>query len=144
MGRQEITPEMKKEVQKLTKRVVGIMLLAVLLYVAYALLSKSMNLVLFQILLSTFIVVYTVLLDVVEPYRLGRFEGWTIGQREAYTKMMIFDVIGVGAVIFWVMGMGNEENVSLLPVVIYFCMMQMKRKFQPEFEETEANEVEED
>jgi len=142
MGRQEMDPEKKKEVQKLTWRVIGVMLAALVLYIAYSLISKNTNLLLFQIMLCVFIVVYTVMLDVVEPYRLGRFQGMTIGQREAYTKMMIFDVIGVGAVFFWVLGMGNEENVSILPVVIYFCMMQMKRKYQPEFEEPESKEEE--
>lgn len=144
MERQEIDPAKKKEVQKLTWRVIGVMLAALVLYIAYSLISKNMNLLLFQIMLCVFITIYTVMLDVVEPYRLGRFQGWTIGQRDAYTKMMIFDVIGVGAIIYWVIGMSTQEEASILPVVIYFCMMQMKRKYQPEFEGTaeEEDEVE--
>lgn len=144
MERQEIDPVKKKEVQKLTMRVIGVMLVVVVLYIAYSLISKNMNLLLFQIMLCTFITVYTVMLDVVEPYRLGRFQNWTIGQREAYTKMMIFDVIGVAAIIYWVIGMSSQDEASILPVVIYFCMMQMKRKFQPEFEGTVKDEPEEE
>lgn len=143
MERQEIDPAKKKEVQKLTSRVVIGMIAVLAIYIVYALAAKKMNIVLFQVMLAAFIVVYTVMLDVVEPYRLGKLKNMTIGQRDAYTKMMIIDVVAVGCILYWIMGMSDPEgDASILPVVLYFFFMQMKRKFQPEFEGTAEKEEE--
>lgn len=125
----------KKEVQKMTLKImIGITVL-VLIYVAYTFITKNVNILIFQILLSIFVISYTLLADVVEPYRLGMLEEMTIGQRTGFTKMMAADMVGVGALLYWIIGMGSDsERDILLPLLIYFLASQMKRKFRPEFE----------
>jgi CDP-diglyceride synthetase len=125
----------KKSSQKVTLIVMGILTAAIVLYAAYALITKNLSNVIFGILLGLFIIAYTLLTDVYEPYRQGMFEHMTIGQRTGLTKIFVADVVGVAALLYGVIGMGKEEENSVLfPVLVYFLAMQMKRKFRPEFE----------
>ncbi len=142
MEKRIITPEKRKEVGRLTTRVIIGITAVIVLYVAYALIAKNMNVMVFEFLLTVFVVAYAVLNDIVEPYRLGVFENMTVGQRSGLLKILALDVVGVGAVLYWIMGIGAEENTggSILPLVIYIVTVQMKRKFRPEFEGTEIEE----
>ena len=148
MEKREIDEEKKKSAQAFTARATIGMIIVVGLYLAYGLITKNMNILVFEILLGIFIVAYTALTDIVEPKRLGMLEQMTTGQRSGYQKILLADLIGVAALLYWLMGMNNEEgSTSLLPVVIYFLAMQMKRKFRPEFEGTlddeETEQIEE-
>lgn len=148
MGKRETDEEKKKSVQAFTVRATIGMIIAVGLYLAYGLSTNNMNILVFEILLGIFIVAYTALTDVVEPKRLGMLDQMTIGQRSGYQKILLADLIGVVALLYWLLGMNNEEgSASLLPVVIYFLAMQVKRKFRPEFEGTldgeETEQIEE-
>ena len=57
----------------------------------------------------------------------------------------VLDAVGIGAVLYWILGMGNAENVnnSIFPLLIYIISAQWKRKFRPEFEGTDGEEQEE-
>ena len=148
MERREIDEEKKKEVQAFTARATIGMIIVVGLYLAYGILTKNLNILIFEILLGIFILGYTALTDVVEPKRLGMLDQMTIGQRSGYQKILLMDLVGVAALLYWLMGMNSEEgSTSLLPIVIYFLAMQMKRKFRPEFEgtldEEETEQIEE-
>ncbi|MCI8598522.1 MAG: hypothetical protein HFJ10_08770 [Lachnospiraceae bacterium] len=135
MEKSTIDETRKKQVQGLTIKVMIGITVIVLLYVAYTFITKDVNMLVFQILLSIFVISYTFLADVVEPYRLGMLNDMTIGQRTGFMKMMVADVVGVGALLYWIIGMGSDTNRDiLLPLLIYFFASQMKRKFRPEFE----------
>lgn len=146
MEKRVIDPEKRKEVGKLTTRVIIGITAVIILYVAYALIAKNMNVIVFEALLMVFVVAYVVLNDIVEPYRLGVFQEMTVGQKSGFLKILVVDAVGVGAVLYWIMGMSVEENTSgsILPLVIYIVTVQMKRKFRPEFEGTETEEDEND
>ncbi len=146
MEKRVIDPEKRREAQKLTTRVIIGITVVIALYVAYALITKSLNILIFEILLMVFVVAYVVLNDFVEPYRLGIFEGMTLGQRSGFMKILMLDVVGVGAVIYWIVGIGGSEGAggSLLPLLIYILTVQLKRKFRPEFEGTESEDPEEE
>ena len=141
MEKREIDPELKKKVQKDTVRIIIAITVVLVAYVAYTLVTKNVNMIIFEVLLGTFLVAYTVLSDVAEPYRLGMLKNMTIGQQSAYIKMLLADAVGVGALLYWIVGMNSETgNDILIPVLIYVCASQMKRKFKPEFEGTEDKE----
>ena len=97
MEKRIITPEKRKEVGRLTTRVIIGITAVIVLYVAYALIAKNMNVMVFEFLLTVFVVAYAVLNDIVEPYRLGVFENMTVGQRSGLLKILALDVVGVGA-----------------------------------------------
>ena len=137
MERREIDEEKKKEVQAFTARATIGMIIVVGLYLAYGILTKNLNILIFEILLGIFILGSTALTDVVEPKRLGMLDQMTIGQRSGYQKILLMDLVGVAALLYWLLGMNSEDgSTSILPIVIYFLAMQMKRKFRPEFEGT--------
>lgn len=144
MARREIDPEEKRKVQAFTMKVILAITAVLVLYVAYAVLTKNLNIVFFEILLGVFIVGYTLLTDVLEPYRLGMFRDMTIGQRTGLIKILVLDAVGVGALLYYVVGMNNEDTSGVLfPVLLYFLCMQMKRKARLEFEGVEEEEQKE-
>lgn len=134
----ENTEEMKakkKAAQRLTTGIIIGMTVIVLGYVAYALVTKNINMQIFEVLLGIFVIGYLVLSDVVEPWLTGLLKNMTQMRKTAYLKILGLDVVGAGALLYWIVGMGSEAgNNLLIPVLIYFLANQMKRKLRPEFE----------
>ena len=134
----EITEEMKakkKAAQRLTTGIIIGMTVIVLGYVAYALVTKNINMRIFEALLGIFVIGYLALSDVVEPWLTGLLKDMTHMRRTAYLKILGLDVVGAGALLYWIVGMGSEAgNNLLIPVLVYFLANQMKRKLRPEFE----------
>lgn len=135
MENKEAMEKKKKAAQKLTMRVLLAMTLIVIGYVVYGLITKDINMILFEILLMLFVTVYLVFSDVVEPWKTGLLQDLTPDRKSAYLKILAADVIGAGALFYWISGMSSEAgNDFLIPVLIYFVATQMKRKIRPEFE----------
>ena len=134
----ENTEEMKakkKAAQRLTTGIIIGMTVVVLGYVAYALVTKNINLQIFEVLLGIFVIGYLVLSDVVEPWLTGLLQDMTQMRKTAYLKILGLDVVGAGALLYWIVGMDSEAgNNLLIPVLVYFLANQMKRKLRPEFE----------
>ena len=134
----ENTEEMKakkKAAQRLTTGIIIGMTVIVLGYVAYALVTKNINMQIFEVLLGIFVIGYLVLSDVVEPWLTGLLKEMTQMRKTAYLKILGLDVVGAGALLYWIVGMGSEAgNNLLIPVLVYFLANQMKRKLRPEFE----------
>lgn len=134
----ENTEEMKakkKAAQRLTTGIIIGMTVIVLGYVAYALVTKNINMQIFEVLLGIFVIGYLVLSDVVEPWLTGLLKNMTQMRKTAYLKMLGLDVVGAGALLYWIVGMDSEAgNNLLIPVLVYFLANQMKRKLRPEFE----------
>ena len=134
----EITEEMKakkKAAQRLTTGIIIGMTVIVLGYVAYALVTNNINMRIFEALLGIFVIGYLALSDVVEPWMTGLLKDMTHMRKTAYLKILGLDVVGAGALLYWIVGMDSEAgNNLLIPVVVYFLANQMKRKLRPEFE----------
>ena len=134
----EITEEMKakkKAAQRLTTGIIIGMTVIVLGYVAYALVTNNINMRIFEALLGIFVIGYLALSDVVEPWLTGLLKDMTQMRKTAYLKILGLDVVGAGALLYWIVGMGSEAgNNLLIPALIYFLANQMKRKLRPEFE----------
>ena len=127
--------EEKKKVQKLTMKVLLVLTAVIAAYIIYALVTKYLNIGIFEVLLALFVVIYLVMSDIIEPWKLGLFREMTIGRRDGFVKMMAMDVIGAGALLYWILGMNSEGGGEvLLPLLVYFLTAQMKRKFRVEFE----------
>ena len=136
MEKRIIDEKKRKEVQGFTTKIILAITAVIGVYVVYALITKNLNIVVFEALLGIFVVSYVVLNDIVEPKRLGMFENMTIGQRSGLMKILALDVVGIGALLYWIIGMGSENNTSgsIFPLLIYILTVQFKRKFRPEFE----------
>lgn len=145
MEKHENEKEQHKEVQKLTLAVLAVMTVIILGYVVYGLTTQSMNMLVFSVLLGGFVVIYLVLSDVVEPYRLGMLEDLAPERRTGFLKVLLMDLLGGGALIYWIAGLGSESgNDILIPFLIYFLTAQLKRKYRTEFEGTAGEEDEEE
>ena len=131
----------QKEVQKLTLVVLGVMTVIIIGYAAYGLATESINMLLFSLMLGGFVVIYLVLSDIVEPYRLGLLRELTQEKRSAFLKILLMDLIGGGALIYWIAGLGSETGSDILiPFLIYFLTAQLKRKYRAEFDGSAAEE----
>ena len=85
----ENTEEMKakkKAAQRLTTGIIIGMTVIVLGYVAYALVTKNINMQIFEVLLGIFVIGYLVLSDVVEPWLTGLLKDMTQMRKTAYLK----------------------------------------------------------
>ena len=130
-----------KKIQRLTLIVLAVMTVIIIGYAVYGLVVKSINIKVFEIMLGCFVVVYPVLSDIVEPWRMGMLKNLTQERRAGYLKVLLMDVIGSGALLYWILGLDSEAgNNILIPFLIYFLTVQMKRKYRLEFEgKTEEN-----
>ena len=124
----ENTEEMKakkKAAQRLTTGIIIGMTVIVLGYVAYALVTKNINMQIFEVLLGIFVIGYLVLSDVVEPWLTGLLKDMTQMRKTAYLKILGLDVVGAGALLYWIVGMGSEAgNNLLIPVLVYFLAIR--------------------
>ena len=137
--------ERKRSVQKTTMIVLAVLTLIIILYLVYGIVTKSTDMLMFGILLGGFVVIYLVMTDIVEPYRLGLFQELTAERRSGFLKMMLMDVIGAGALLYWLFGMTDSGSSEiLLPLLIYFITAQVKRKYRAELEGTLEEEAEQD
>lgn len=126
----------KKAVQRQSMILISIMTGVIFAYVIYGFVTKSINMLVFEVLLGAFVILYLVMTDVVEPWRLGMFQDLSEERRAGYAKMMLMDVVGAGALLYWIIGMNSEtgSNNILFPLLIYFLSSQIKRKYRAEFE----------
>ncbi len=139
MDKQKIDEHQKRRIQKQTIRITLILAVVVVLYAVYGIVTKNLNSLVFEVLLGIFVVGYSLLNDVVEPYRMGMLQDMSFVRRQAYMKIIAADVVGIGALLYWIVKMDTETgNNFLMPVLIYFLSVQMKRRFRAEFEEEEA------
>lgn len=136
MEKQNDENQHKKAVQKQTMILLAVMTGVIFAYVIYGLVTKSVNMLIFEVLLGAFVILYLVMTDVVEPWRLGMFQNLSEERRAGYVKMMLMDVVGAGALLYWIIGMNSEtgSNNILFPLLIYFLSSQIKRKYRAEFE----------
>ena len=135
MENKETMEAKKKKAQRLTALAITGMAVLVIGYAVYAIATKHVNMILFEILLGCFVIGYLLLTDVMEPWKTGLLKDLTPRRKTAYGKLLGLDVIGAGALLYWVAGMNSESGSSILiPVLIYFLANQMKRKIRPEFE----------
>ena len=136
MEKQNDENQHKKAVQKQTMILLAVMTGVIFAYVIYGLVTKSINMLIFEVLLGAFVILYLVMTDVVEPWRLGMFQNLSEERRTGYVKMMLMDVVGAGALLYWIIGMNSEtgSNNILFPLLIYFLSSQIKRKYRAEFE----------
>ena len=136
MEKQNDENQHKKAVQKQTMILLAVMTGVIFAYVIYGLVTKSINMLIFEVLLGAFVILYLVMTDVVEPWRLGMFQNLSEERRMGYVKMMLMDVVGAGALLYWIIGMNSEtgSNNILFPLLIYFLSSQIKRKYRAEFE----------
>ena len=133
--------ERRRRAHKLSLRVLLVFTVIVAAYIIYALVTQDLNIHIFQILLGLFLVAYVVLMDVVEPKLGGLFEDIDQERKSAYYKMLVADIIGSGALLYWVIGIGTESGADILiPAIIYLIAMQGKRKFRDVFEGYVKNE----
>lgn len=126
-------------------------LVGVIVYVVYAIASNNLKIPIFQAILTSFLLIYFLLLSIIEPFLLKRFENISPAQKQAYLKFLGIDALGIGCLLFFVYSMGNIEdsgsNIGLYAALGYLFTSRFKYKFKNQFlgieeakEETEENE----
>ena len=125
----------RKHAQKISFRILIVITVVVAAYIIYAIATKNVNVLIFQILLSVFVISYMLLSDVLEPLLYGGFENIDEVRKMAFIKMLAMDIIGTGALMYWIVMMSSDDSSNfLIPVLIYFFTLQFKRRFRDEFD----------
>lgn len=101
-----------------------------------------------NILMGTALLLYWILMDVVEPRVAHRFDGITEAQKKAYPKYVLFDLLGFAGIAYFLLGMGYNQNGSIIGAVIYAVSLKPKQENQKIFmgqvvpqEEAEEEEI---
>ncbi|MDO4343629.1 MAG: hypothetical protein Q4C50_02380 [Eubacteriales bacterium] len=100
-------------------------------------------------LIGVSLFLYWFLADVAEPFLMKRLDGISAERKSAYLKYILFDFIGLAGIAYFLLGMGNAGNSSLIGAVIYVVTVRLKRDNQDIFygikkaqeEETGAEEA---
>jgi len=134
--------EIKMEEQtsrKIKKRITMIsilMLVVVVGYIIYAIVSKNLSILVFQILIGAFLIIYLLLLDIIEPLLLKQFDNITAEQKKAYFKFIGIDILGTGCLSYFILSMGKDSSEgfgSFYAALIYMVTIRIKYKFKHEF-----------
>lgn len=86
-----------------------------------------------NILMGTALLLYWILMDVVEPRVAHRFDGITEAQKKAYPKYVLFDLLGFAGIAYFLLGMGSNQNGSIIGAVIYAVSLKPKQDNQKIF-----------
>jgi len=106
--------------------------IAVFLFIA----SKNQKLTgtVFNVIIIAFLVFYWILLDVIEPILLKKFENFTKDRKIAYTKYIVTDAVGYAGLAMFICLLGNSSsNKGLVGAVIYVVCICLKRKYKEQF-----------
>ena len=98
-----------------------------------------------DIMIAASLFIFWVLMDVVEPVALHRFDGITQRQKSAYLKFAAFDFAGLAGIAYFLFCMGGPGNNGILGAVAYAVSIKLKRENQdifyglaPEEDETDG------
>lgn len=132
-----MTEKKEKQIKKIiTGITIGLLLLAAG-YIGFIIYKKEFNVTLFTIVMSAFVIIYMLIIDILEPILLKRFQNFEGERRAAYLKVIGLDIIGIGALLYYLIGINNQQQDILLPLLIYMVAAMTKRKFKDEFMKTE-------
>lgn len=111
-----------------------IMVGLVVVFLFFAATRSNLNETAFRSVIISFLAVYWVLLDFIEPKLLHQFDGISGEQKGAYVKFVLSDFVGYAGVVMFVFSLdGANTNIGMIGAIIYLVMMGMKRKFKEQF-----------
>lgn len=138
----------RKKIKGIVTLISIVMLVAVVGYIVYAVVRKQLDILVFQIILGSFLLIYFVLMDIIEPLLLKQFDGITKERQTAYWKFLGIDAVGIGALVFFVytLGQGSEgetgSSYGLIAALVYLFTSRHKTKFRDEFLGIKKEEIE--
>ena len=77
--------------------------------------------------------IFWVLMDVIEPVVVHRFENITQIQKSAYLKFVMFDFAGLAGIAYFLFSMGGAGSNGILGAVVYAVSIKLKRENQDIF-----------
>lgn len=95
--------------------------------------NKSITNLQSNILMGAALLLYWILMDLVEPRVAHRFDDITEAQKQAYPKYVLFDLLGFAGIAYFLMGMGSNQNGSIIGAVIYAVSLKPKQENQKIF-----------
>ena len=130
---------MDKETQKKIRRRITIgtlVALAVIIAIMIiGLITKTLSVFAFQVIVVVFLLAYWVVTDILEPRLTRELEEATPAQKTAYWKYMGVDLLGYLGLIYFMSTMGEQgsSSMGIMGVVVYALCMSAKRRYREEF-----------
>ena len=85
--------------------------------------------------LTGFLVFYWLLLDVAEPMLLHELKDMSAEKRMQYLKFAVIDLVGCGALVYFVYNIGGSNESAVIGAVIYVFCLNLGRKERNRFYE---------
>lgn len=84
-------------------------------------------------MLTGFLVFYWLLLDVAEPAFLHELKGMSPQKRMQYLKFAGLDLVGDGALVYFIYHIGNANDSAAIGAVIYVLCLNLARREREKF-----------
>ena len=84
-------------------------------------------------MLTGFLVFYWILLDVAEPALLRELKGMTQQKRVQYLKFAGLDLVGDGALVYFIYHIGKANDSAAIGGVIYVFCLNLERREREKF-----------
>ena len=125
-----MTEEKKSQIRKRISVIEVALAAARVLYVAYGIITKNSNPVIFNGLAIFVVVAYLILNDILEPYLTEVFVNMDDFKKEAYKKYLLWDVASMVGLLFFVLNFAEEGNMMIyIGLALYFVGSKQKRTY---------------
>lgn len=114
--------------------IISLVVLAIVILACYA--AQSRNLIKWEMalgILTAFLVFYWILLDIVEPMLLHELKNMPAKKRIQYLKFSGIDLVGYGALVYFVYHIGKSNESAVIGAVIYVFCLNLGRKEKNRF-----------
>lgn len=114
--------------------IISLVVLAIVILACYA--AQSRNLIKWEMaleILTAFLVFYWILLDIVEPMLLHELKNMPAKKRTQYLKFSGIDLVGYGALVYFVYHIGKSNESAVIGAVIYVFCLNLGRKEKNRF-----------
>lgn len=126
-----MTEEKKGQIKKRIIVVEAVLATVLLIYLAYGIVTKNSNQMVFNVLATILVMTAVVLNDIVEPYLTKMFEEMDDFRKEAYKKYALWDAASWAGLLLFVFTFGADDSTFLIiGVGLYVIASRQKREYR--------------
>lgn len=109
-------------------------------FMLWCVITERYEAYLYHSALGIFVLLYCFLLDYLEPKLCGEFDGISTEQKRAYQKFAVLDAAGYLGLAFFLVTLGNWNNLGLIGLAVYLLGLKPKKDARNFFYGLDAEE----
>lgn len=126
-----MTEERKSQIRKYITGAELLLVLILVIYLVYGLVTKNSNQLIFNILAVVLVLACVILNDMVEPYLTECFVNMDGFRKEAYKKYVLWDVASMAGLLFFVLNFTENSTIFVYGgLMLFFVGSKQKRPYR--------------